>query len=146
MFVGFAISHGVRFHMYLTLGKYKHITNLLLRSTQRGNHLTYLSSKRSLELVKKEKITTYVLSYFSNVSWEFMEKHWQNAILTASWKPKSTTCTWLMPWLSKSSSSFSLDSVVAMIFRSVDLTNSLRLAMRVVICSHFSLGSSGPCE
>lgn len=51
-----------------------------------------------------------------------------------------------MPWLSKSSSSFSFDSVVAMIFRSVDLTNSLRLAMRVVMCSHFSFGSSAPCE
>lgn len=64
--------------------------------------------------------------------------------LTASWKPKRTTCTWLMPWLSKSSSSFSFDSVVAMIFRSVDLTNSLRLAMRVVMCSHLSFGSSAP--
>lgn len=33
-----------------------------------------------------------------------------------------------------------------MILRSVDRTNSLRLETSVVICSHFSLGSSAPCR
>lgn len=47
-----------------------------------------------------------------------------------------------MLWLSKPSSSFSFDNVVAVGFWSMTLT--LRLSMRVVICSHFSLGSSAP--
>lgn len=64
--------------------------------------------------------------------------------LTASWKPNSTTCSWLIARLSKSSSSLSCDSVLAMIFRSAIRTKSPRLATRVEMCSCFSLVSSAP--
>lgn len=130
-------------------GIHTHITtNLLPRNGEAtSSHVPTIEKEEVIGIIKERKDNrTHVLSCFSNFGWEFVEKHWQNVLLTASWKPKSTTWTWLMPWLSKSSSSFSLDSVVAMIFRSVVLTNSLRLAMRVVICSHLSLGSSAPCE
>lgn len=68
--------------------------------------------------------------------------------LTASWKPNSTTCSWLMATLSKSSSSLSWESVLAMIFLSAIRTKSARLTTRVEMCCGFSFISSEPwrCE
>lgn len=149
MFMSFAVLHGVQFYVYRTLGdaNIENASHTDKHTKGQPSH-TYPKWREFIEILKerKERELKFHLIFLTNFSRSLWKKHWQNFILTASWKLKSTTWTWLMPWLSKSSSSFSFDSVVAMIFRSVDLTNSLRLVMRVVMCSHFSLGSSGPCE
>ena len=67
-------------------------------------------------------------------------------MLTASWKPNSTTCNWLMAVLSKSSSSLSWERVLAMIFLSAMRTKSPRLTTRVETCWCFSLVTSEPCD
>lgn len=91
--------------------------------------------------------------HFNVVMWQFQIKqkflsirNWLDGLmLTASWKLKSATCSWLIAVLSKSSSSLSWDRVLAIIFLSAILTKSPRLATSVEICWCFSLVSSDPC-
>lgn len=82
MFMSFAILHGVQFYVYLTLGDANtENTNLTLTSTQKGNHLT-LPRREFIEIIGEIKVRELKFHPISLTN--FVGKHWQHFILTAS--------------------------------------------------------------